>query len=161
MKYICSKTFDKKAIDGNIIVPHGAELNCEENVLIYNGKRICYATSANAYAHFALNDDNKGEERYAKTQAILAKIAELNKDYGESVNAILSQIDREDEEQVAQAEAQIAELENKVGEFFDHLKETPSWAKCATFQEDGTRTFNRNFYEAPVSTLGAMLSYLG
>ena len=161
MNYICSKTFNKKAIDGNIIVPQGAELTCEENTLVYNGKRICYATSANCYAHFALNKDGKGEERYAKTQAILAKIAELNKDYGERVNAILSQIDRENEDEVAQAEAQIAELENKVAEFFDHLKETSSWAKCATFQEDGTRTFNRNFYEAPVATLGAMLSYLG
>ena len=63
MNYIAYKTFEGKALCGDIIVPKEAECICPKSIIKYNGKSICFNTSANAHEYFMRNDDGKGMER--------------------------------------------------------------------------------------------------
>lgn len=77
------------------------------------GHKVCYATSQDSHDFFALNDDGKGEERYELTHGIMAKVAELNRDYERACAEALEALgdDREPSEEAVQ-EA-LSGLENK------------------------------------------------
>ena len=159
--YICAKQYDGMEIveQKNITIPKGETLTLNGNILEWGGKEICYVTSFVAFSHFAKNDDDKGLERHAKTHEILSIIEAENKRYGEAVTAILSQIDQENDDELRQAQAQIEEIPYKPRDFFDRLKQTPSWAKCVTYDEWGNGVWNRNFYEAPLEVLDEMIAF--
>ena len=160
--YICAKQYDGMEIveHKKITIPKGETLTLNENILEWEGKKVCYVTSFVAFAHFAKNDDSKGLERHAKTHEILSIIEGENKKYGEAVTAILSQIDQENDYELRQAQTQIEELPYKPRDFFDRLKQTPSWANCVTYDEWGNGVWNRNFYEASLEVLDEMIAFL-
>ena len=70
MKYIVHTRLKDKVICGDVNLP--ALTICEEhnNIIMYNDKCICYATSECAHQHFARNDDNQGLLRGKLTQQI-------------------------------------------------------------------------------------------
>ena len=63
MKYIVIKRFKEKCMCGEVNIPYGTEVNCENNIIFFNNKPLCYNSSQQAYDYFARNDDNKGLER--------------------------------------------------------------------------------------------------
>ena len=81
MKYIVHTRFKDKAICGNVNLP--ALTICEEynNIIMYNDKCICYATSECAHKHFARNDDGQGMLRGKLTQQIQKTLAVRDNDY--------------------------------------------------------------------------------
>ena len=60
MQYICYKNFNNTSISGNINIPIGSILTCENRILIYNEKQVCINTSENAHKYFMRNDDGQG-----------------------------------------------------------------------------------------------------
>ena len=142
--YICCQEFNKKAIDGNIIVPQGAELTLDGDTLIYNGKRICYATSANAYAHFSRNDDNHGLERFALIQDINARIAELRAERDDRIRAEAPN-HAEDEDPAEW----MSEIPDEAERFFESMVGSP----FLDVFPDGSRRWNKGFYHATVNEL--------
>lgn len=144
MNYICTQTFNKTAIDGNVIVPIGARLILNGNTLIYNGKRICYTTSANCYAHFSRNDDSHGQERFALIQAINARIAELRTKRDETIHAEAYN-HAEDEDQAEW----MSKIPDEAEEFFESMAESP----FLDVFSDGSRRWNHKFYNATIEEL--------
>lgn len=63
MNYIAYKAFYGKALCGEIMIPKEAELTCPKTIIKYNGKSICFSTSANAHEYFMRNDDGEGMQR--------------------------------------------------------------------------------------------------
>lgn len=76
MEYITHTRFKQKAICGEVNIPALTPIKKIGNMLYWQGKPICYATSENAYNYFARNDDGEGTERgfftiYIKKQLAL------------------------------------------------------------------------------------------
>lgn len=143
MKYIVCKhfkTFNK-----------GTTLNCENNIITYNGNFVCYATSQNAYDYLARNDDKKGYERYNLTRSIFNKLKEIVSAYNERYSSIVNTFTEEttDEEK----ELALSQLDNTVAKAYDKISNLyPSFLKDTTF------TFN--FYNASVEELNEVLTLI-
>ena len=60
MKYIVYKHFEGIGIDGNFDIPVGAECECENKLISYQGREVCYIASENAHKYFMRNDDGNG-----------------------------------------------------------------------------------------------------
>lgn len=80
MKYIAHQRFRAKAISGDVNIPAQTECELVGNMIMHNGKPICYATSYNGEQYFARNDDGNGMERGRLTRAIMKKLAEHGED---------------------------------------------------------------------------------
>lgn len=146
--YLCIKPFTKKAIDGNIPVPEGAELSLNGNILYYQNKKVCYRTSQNCYDHFSLNDDNKGAERHNLILQIFAKLDEWNAEYAEACAEELAK--HEGEEEVS-----LEGIENKTYDFMERVaRDYPSFL---TPRLGGIGNWTKDFYEAPIETLTSLL----
>lgn len=78
MDYIAHRRFKKLALCG--LVNISATANCEAigNIIMYDGKPVCYITSQNAYDYFARNDDGQGLLRGKITRDILKCLASGN-----------------------------------------------------------------------------------
>ena len=78
MKYITIKRFHRIGMTGETFnIPYGTEMECKDNVIIYNpdNKPICIKTSWVAHEYFARNDDGNGLERGKLTQAIVKRLS--------------------------------------------------------------------------------------
>lgn len=75
MKYITFKRFKGAGLNGDVNIPFGTELSEFENMIYYDKKPLCYATSQNAHEHFARNDDGQGLQRGKLTQTIIATLS--------------------------------------------------------------------------------------
>ena len=143
MKYIVCKhfkTFNK-----------GTTLNCENNIITYNGSFVCYATSQNAYDFLARNDDKKGYERYKLTRSIFNKLKEIVSEYNERYAEIVATFTEETSDE--EKELALSQLDNTVIKTYNKISNSyPSFLKDTTF------TFN--FYNASVEELNEVLTLI-
>lgn len=144
MKYICCNAFNGLAIDGRLSIPEGAELTLENGVLSFDGRKICYPSSANAYAHFSRDDDGHGLERFALIQAINARVAELRAERDDRIRAEAPNHE-EDEDPVEW----MSEIPDKAEEFFESMVGSP----FLDIFPDGSRRWNKGFYDATINEL--------
>lgn len=142
MKYICCDKFDGLAIDGRLSIPDGAELTLADGILVFNGRKVCYPSSANAYAHFSRNDDNHGLERYKLIQDINARIAELRAERDDKIRA-------EAPNHTEGSQEWMSEIPDEAEEFFESMVGSPF---LDTFP-DGSRRWNKGFYDATINEL--------
>ena len=71
MDYITHRRFRQTAICGELNLSYGTRLVCCDGVLtLEDGRAVCFATSENAKAYFARNDDGMGLERGKLSYAI-------------------------------------------------------------------------------------------
>ena len=70
MKYITHRRFKSEAISGKVNIPAMSVCEKTGDVIFYNGKPVCFATSENAHQFFARNNDGNGMTRGKLTQAI-------------------------------------------------------------------------------------------
>ncbi len=80
MKYVAHQRFRQRGISGDVNIPAMAECELVGNLIMHNGKPVCYATSYNGQQYFARNDDGNGMERGRLTRAIQKKLAEHGDD---------------------------------------------------------------------------------
>lgn len=142
MNYICCDKFDGLAIDGRLSIPEGAELTLTDGVLVFDGHKICYPSSANAYAHFSRNDDGHGLERFQLIQEINARIAKLRTERDDRIRA----------EAYNHAEDSIewmSEIPDEAETFFESMVGSP----FLDVFPDGSRRWNKGFYDATVNEL--------
>lgn len=144
MNYICCKTFDGLAIDGRLSIPERAELTLTDGILLYNGRKVCYPSSANAYAHFSRNDDNHGLERFKLIQDINGRIAELRTERDDRIRTEAPD-HAEDEDPVEW----MSEIPDRAEEFFGSMVGSP----FLDIFPDGSRRWNKGFYDATVNEL--------
>ena len=55
MQYITHKRFKANGIDGAFNLPFGTLVSESSDMLFYDGRKICYATSENGWEHFHPN----------------------------------------------------------------------------------------------------------
>lgn len=77
MEYIAHKRFKRNGIDGEFNIPAQTVCDAVDNCIVYNGRAVCFVSSAVAHKHFAVNTDGRGMERGRLTGAI-AKCLEKN-----------------------------------------------------------------------------------
>ena len=83
MKYITHRRFKGNALCGEVNIPAMTEVEDIDGVITYDGKMICYDTSANAHQYFARNDDGNGMLRGGLTHAIQKCLAKRDARYQE------------------------------------------------------------------------------
>ena len=71
MRYITTKRFKRKGIDGNFNIPYGTAIESENGYLWQDGRRICSEKSAAMREYFARNDDGLGQKRSKVTHSII------------------------------------------------------------------------------------------
>ena len=76
--YIVNKRFKSKCLSGEINLPYGTRCECEDNLITYKGRPICYATSQNAYDYFSSDDDGNGTKRGDLINAIRTALAKAD-----------------------------------------------------------------------------------
>lgn len=74
MKYITHQRFKKPCLRGSVNIPALTICETVENIIVYNGKPVCFTTSEDAYQYFARNDDGQGLRRGKLTRAIQKKL---------------------------------------------------------------------------------------
>ena len=117
--------------------------------LYFGSKPICNVNSDNAHNFFARNDDGKGEERFALTQAIKAKIQAKKNDYAAKVNAIASNMLLPPWER----EERISEIVDESALAFERIHGNAIADACLT-----NGFWNHDFFNAPISTLELIMS---
>ena len=130
MEYIVAKAYDRLGIDQRFDLTKGASAFEENNIIFYNGKKVCYATSQDAHDFFARNDDGKGRERFKLSHDIIDAVIALKTEYAEAVQQALSAFEKDEEgnypaEAIAAAEA----VEDKPKAFFDAIEQDEDLAK--------------------------------
>ena len=149
MKYIVAKAFNKGGISGMFNLPVGTEVIESGGLLHFGSKKICWVTGADAKNYFARNDDGKGEERFALTQAIKAKIQAKKNDYAAKVNAIASNMLLPPWER----EERISEIVDESALAFERIHGNAIADACLT-----NGFWNHDFFNAPISTLELIMS---
>ena len=137
MKYIVCQKFKT--------FPKGTTLNMDNNIITYNGRFVCYATSQNAYDYLSRNDDGKGYERYSLVVNIYKKLSSINNDY----NKRLAEVQKSFTEETTEEEKTLAlaNVENTVAKAYDKIYNLyPKFVKNNVFTFD--------FYNASVEDLG-------
>lgn len=79
--YITRKRTKLDGIDGAVNIPYGTSVEVVDECLVYQGKRICFVTSQNAFDYFSCNDDGNGLMRGKMVQAIQDILGKRDKDY--------------------------------------------------------------------------------
>lgn len=88
MNYILYKRFKAKAICGEVNLPYGTEVKCENGILTIECNPICGDHSQNAYDYFARNDDGNGLERGKLIQEIIKCLSKRDKDHQDRWNKV-------------------------------------------------------------------------
>ena len=130
MEYIVAKAYDRLGIDQRFNLTKGSSAIEENNIILYNGKKICYATSQDAHDFFARNDDGKGRDRFKLTHDIINGVIEMKTAYAEAVQQALNNFERDENgnyppEAIAAAEA----VEDNPKAFFDAIEQDEDLAK--------------------------------
>ena len=102
--YICNKRARFKGSDGDFNIPYGTEIECQNDILSLNGKRICFNTSQRAYDYFSCNDDGNGLLRGKLVDSIMRTLEKKdslhqlrwNKVWGDSSIRKYKRTERED-----------------------------------------------------------------
>ena len=81
MNYITIKRARFYSLSGNLNIPYGTKIDCENGLLIIDDAPICRAESENAHQYFAVNDDGNGLERGRLTQEIQTILAKRDDNY--------------------------------------------------------------------------------
>ena len=156
MNYIAAKHYDRIGIDGRFDVPENAELQEEGNILRFNGKRVCFNTSFDAFEFFAKNDDGKGLKRHELTHKVLAAVKKMKTDYEDDVAKALSKFERDENGNLPEeAAAAAAAVENKAVAFFDAMLADGTFKGYLT-----NGNWNRNFFEARIIDLNRLCKLL-
>lgn len=79
--YIARKRARIKGISGQVNIPYGTSLEADGGFLLFDGDRLCSATSQNAYDYFSQDDDGHGLERGGLVTAILARLEKRDPEY--------------------------------------------------------------------------------
>lgn len=79
--YITRKRTKLDGIDGIVNIPYGTTINVVDKCLVYQGKRICFVTSQNAFDYFSCNDDGNGLVRGKMVQEIQDTLGKRDKEY--------------------------------------------------------------------------------
>lgn len=77
--YITRKRARFNSLNGQVNIPYGTALICQDGFLMHQNKRVCGITSQNAYDFFSQNDDGRGKERGNLVSRILAKLEKRDK----------------------------------------------------------------------------------
>ena len=81
MDYIAIKRARFFGLSGNVNIPYGTKIDCEDGILSIEGKPLCGDHSQNAYDFFARDDDGNGLLRGKLTQEIQKTLAKQDKDH--------------------------------------------------------------------------------
>ena len=81
MQYIVYKRFKAMALCGEVNIPALSICECDDGLIKYNGKDICYNVSENAHQHFARNNDGQGLLRGKLIQAIMTTLSNRDDNY--------------------------------------------------------------------------------
>lgn len=72
--YLCRKRARFDGISGQVNIPYGTALICQDGFLMHQNKPLCGITSQNAYDFFSQNDDGMGRERGDLVGRILSRL---------------------------------------------------------------------------------------
>lgn len=72
--YLCRKRARFDGISGQVNIPYGTALICQDGFLMHQNKPLCGITSQNAYDFFSQNDDGMGRERGDLVGRVLSKL---------------------------------------------------------------------------------------
>lgn len=81
MEYIAHKRFKQKAICGEVNLPAMTECELKGNMITYENKPLCLATSQSGHDFFTRNDDGQGMLRGKITEAIKTCLSKRDDDY--------------------------------------------------------------------------------
>ena len=79
--YLCRKRARFDGISGQVYIPYGTALICQDGFLMHQNKPLCGITSQNAYDFFSQNDDGMGRERGDLVGRILSKLQKRDSGY--------------------------------------------------------------------------------
>lgn len=79
--YLCRKRARFDGISGQVNIPYGTALICQDGFLMHQNKPLCGITSQNAYDFFSQNDDGMGLERGDLVGRILSKLQKRDSGY--------------------------------------------------------------------------------
>lgn len=79
--YLCRKRARFDGISGQVNIPYGTALICQDGFLMHQNKPLCGVTSQNAYDFFSQNDDGMGRERGDLVGRILSKLQKRDSGY--------------------------------------------------------------------------------
>lgn len=86
--YLCRKRARFDGISGQVNIPYGTALICQDGFLMHQNKPLCGITSQNAYDFFSQNDDGRGRERGDLVSAILIQLERRDKNHQRRWNKI-------------------------------------------------------------------------
>lgn len=86
--YLCRKRARFDGISGQVNIPYGTALICQDGFLMHQNKPLCGITSQNAYDFFSQNDDRMGRERGDLVGRILSKLQKRDAGYQARWNKI-------------------------------------------------------------------------
>lgn len=72
--YMVRKRCRVEGIDGPVNLRYGTLVNCENGIIMYEGKRVCLAQSENGLRYFSHNDDGMAALRGAYVESILTAL---------------------------------------------------------------------------------------
>lgn len=79
--YMCRKRARFDGISGQVNIPYGTALICQDGFLMHQNKPLCGITSQNAYDFFSQNDDGMGRERGDLVGRILSRLQKRDSGY--------------------------------------------------------------------------------
>ena len=79
--YLCRKRARFGGISGQVNIPYGTALICQDGFLMHQNKPLCGITSQNAYDFFSQNDDGMGRERGDLVGRILSRLQKRDSGY--------------------------------------------------------------------------------
>lgn len=79
--YLCRKRARFDGISGQVNIPYGTALICQDGFLMHQNKPLCRITSQNAYDFFSQNDDGMGRERGDLVGRILSRLQKRDSGY--------------------------------------------------------------------------------
>lgn len=79
--YLCRKRARFDGISGQVNIPYGTALICQDGFLMHQNKPLCWITSQNAYDFFSQNDDGMGRERGDLVGRILSRLQKRDSGY--------------------------------------------------------------------------------
>ena len=79
--YLCRKRARFDGISGQVNIPYGTALICQDGFLMHQNNPLCGITSQNAYDFFSQNDDGMGRERGDLVGRILSRLQKRDSGY--------------------------------------------------------------------------------
>ena len=79
--YLCRKRARFDGISGQVNIPYGTALICQDGFLMHQNKPLCGITSQNAYDFFSQNNDGMGRERGDLVGRILSRLQKRDSGY--------------------------------------------------------------------------------